>query len=735
MPDHGRPLELALRRDLVVAPQFFHGIEYLVVKDPLSLRYHRLRREEYDLLQLVDGRRSLQEIQRELQSRYAPQKLNLETMSNFVAAMHQAGLVDSELPGQAGPLLERRDKARRSRWLRRLAAPLSIRIRGIDPTWLFDRLYPCTRWCFTRPALATGGALILSALALFAVYHAEVLERLPSWEQFFTPTNLLLLLTLTAAIKVLHEFGHGLTCRHFGGEVHELGLMFLVFAPCLYCNVSDAWRLPKRARLAIGLAGIFVELNLAAAAAFGWWLSEPGLFNQLCLGTMFVSGVSTLLINGNPLMRYDGYFVLSDLLETPNLGEKSAAVVRRLFAQLCCGHKEAETLLPERRQKLLALYAVASAIYRVVLTFSITLFLMALARPYHLEYLARGYAVISLTGMLLPSLLRLRRFVTTTEALSLLARVRLGLSLASAAAIIALIGFYPLPRRVWSPLEIEPFASEHVYVDVAGRLQQVHYRPGELVPAGSVLAQLENVDLELEIARIQAQVREQEASLQSLRSERFFSPAAARQIPEREQLLAALQATLAEKRRESARLVLKAARTGVVYPPTEGNVQAAASQTELPNWSGLPTDPDNLGATLDEGTEYCRIGMPDRWQALLVVDQTEIEPIRLGQLVEIRLESAPEIVLQGSVDEISREEIQRSPRRLAHSAGGELASAKDRDGVERPLSATYQVHVTLPEASPFLRIGVRGTARIHVAPEPLAASLGRWLSRTFHFEL
>lgn len=735
MPDHGRPLELTFRRDLVVVRQFFDGRDHRVVKDPVSLRFHRLLREEYDLLRLLDGRRSLQQIQRELQTLHAPQKFNLESMSTFVASMHQAGLVDSELAGQARPLLERRDKLRRRRLLQWIRSPLSIRLRGIDPTPLFERLYPCIRWCFTRPALVAASLLILSALMLFAVYHAEVLKRLPTWQAFFTPTNLLLLLALTAAIKVLHELGHGLTCHHFGGEVPDLGLMFLVFAPCLYCNVSDAWRLPKHARLAIGAAGILVELVLASLAAFGWWLSQPGLFNQLCLGTMFVSGVSTVLINGNPLMRYDGYFLLSDLLETPNLAEKSSAVVRQFFAQLCFGHnQESDSLLPVRRRGLLAAYAVASTIYRIVLTLTITLFLVMLARPYNLEYLARGYAIVAFAGMLFPPLMRFRRFMLTSETRSKNARVRLVLSFAFATVIFVFLVFYPLPRRVWSPLELEPYRTEHVYVDVTGQLRHFYARPGDEVKAGSVIAKLENIDLDLEISRIKTQIEEHTAALLSLQSERFFNESAALEIPERKKMLSALRTSLLEKQRESDRLTLTAPQTGVFYPPTEFTTARTSSPDELPIWSGLPTDPKNLGATMEAGTQFCQVGMRDRWQALLVVDQTDVEPIRLGQRVEMRLESAPEVLLVGTVDEISHEEVRRSPRRLSHSAGGELASTTDGNGVERPISATYQVHVSLPDPSPALRIGVRGTARILVDPEPVAAGVVRWLARTFHFE-
>ncbi len=141
-----------------------------------------------------------------------------------------------------------------------------------------------------------------------------------------------------AVVKVLHELGHALTCKHFGGDCHEIGVLLLFFTPCLYCNVSDAWLFPgKWPRIAVSAAGIAVEVFLAAIATFLWWFSIPGVFNTLCLNIMIVCSLNTLLINGNPLLRYDGYYVLADLLDVPNLGQQSRWLLGRLLAGFFLG--------------------------------------------------------------------------------------------------------------------------------------------------------------------------------------------------------------------------------------------------------------------------------------------------------------------------------------------------------------------------------------------------------------
>jgi len=734
MPDASQPLALRKRPDLAISRETFGGREYVVVKDPLALRYFRLQEEEFALLEMLDGRRTLNEMRTVLEAKFAPRKFRVEDIAQFVGSMHQAGMIVSDGRGQGERLLARRRKSQRRAWLQKLVSPLSIKVRGIDPTPLFDVLYPCFRWCFTPLALLAFAVLIAAAGGLVAVHFDEFQRRLPTFHEFFTPGNMLALFGLIGAIKVVHEFGHGLTCRHYGGECHELGLMFLVFAPCLYCNVSDSWRLPKRQRIAVSAAGMIVELAIAAAAVFGWWYSAPGVFNQLCLGAMFVSGVNTVLINGNPLLRYDGYFILADLVETPNLAEKSSTVVRELVVRHGLGiDDEPSGLVPQHGRAWFALYAAASLAYRVVLTFSIFLFLMEWLRPMRLELAARTFGLMALAGLTAVPLWRGVKFFASGQVRERIRPAAAGSSLAVCAALAGLFLFLPLPQRVWGTLEIEPRDVQRLYVEVPGRLIDVAKAPGSRVEPGDVVARLENIDLELTIAELAGRAEAHWAQLESMRRSRFHDPTSALRIPELQKSLTAIEELLAERRAESARLTLTAARAGVVLPPPEAAQQS--DETELPTWSGLPTDKVNRAATLADGTLLCQIGDEHEWQALVAVDQTDVGLLKVGQEVEIRFDELPDFTVAAVVDEISRRELREAPRQLSNKAGGELATSTDARGVERPISPTYQVRVVLYDPEALLRIGLRGTARIHVPPASLGTRTARWLQRTFHFDL
>src|SRR5262249_10525062 len=162
-----------------------------------------------------------------------------------------------------------------------------------------------------------GAGFVLLALLLAITHFSQLCARLPGASHFFSLATITHLWIAVAVVKVLHELGHGLSCKAFGGEVHEMGFMLLCLAPCLYCDVSDSWTISgKWRRMFVGFAGMYVELLIAATATFLWWFTADSmLINRLCLSLMIVCSVNTLMLNGNPLLRYDGYYVLSDWLE------------------------------------------------------------------------------------------------------------------------------------------------------------------------------------------------------------------------------------------------------------------------------------------------------------------------------------------------------------------------------------------------------------------------------------
>ncbi len=731
----GTPLPLRRRGDLVVRRIWYQGQATWVVKDPLGLRYFRFQDQEYDVLQMLDGQTTLEQIYERLQAKYKNQRFSRAEVLRFVGTLHQNGLVVSTVPGQ-GPLLwHRRGKRQRQQWMERFANILAIRFRGVDPDRLLDGLNPWFGWFFSRTAVVLVLLFALVALGLVLVHFDQFQRRLPSFHEFFQLSNWPWILLALSFAKVLHELGHGLSCKRLGGECHEIGVMFLVLTPCLYCNVSDSWLLPNKwHRAAIGAAGMYVEIFLASVATFLWWFSEPDSWIHLfSLNLMLVCSVSTLLFNGNPLLRFDGYYVLSDVLDVPNLAQRSSTALRRVLARLVLGlPPRPDPFQPRRHVWLFVLYSIASTVYRWLVVFGILWFLTEVFRPYGLEVIGYLLALLSLVALVGIPLWRFVKFVRTPGALEEMKKLHVFFSLAVLGAVVAFLALVPLPYRVDCPLEVQPRASQTVYVVTPGQLASVEVAPGQRVQAGQVLARLENLDLDIQIAQLKHQLAQKQVQLQSLQRLRFSDPTAAAALPEVRETIAALEAQLKEKLQDRQRLVIRAPAAGVFIPPPWAD--PVRQEEQLPRWAGYPLEQANLNTWLEAGVVLGHIATPGQWEAVLVVDQSEVELVRLGDPVEMMLDAYPGRVISAQVDRLSSERIETASLRLSAQGGGELETRQGPQGTPRPVHTAYQaVCYFRPEPDMKLRLGLRGHGRVAVRPMTCLERFWRFVQQTFRF--
>ena len=741
-----RALPIRRRPDLVSRQSRFQGTTYWVVKDPVGLNYFYFHEEEYAILQMLDGQTSLDAIKERFESRFPPQKITLEDLQQFLGMLHHGGLVLSEIPGQGQELLQRRRERRRKELLGRVTNVLCIRFKGFDPERLLNWLYPRVRWFFSLTALVLCVLLAASALTLVMVHFDDFRSRLPDFNQFFSVRNAFLLAVVLGITKVLHEFGHGLACKHFGGECHEMGIMILVLTPCLYCNVSDSWLLPSKwHRAAIGAAGMYVEIVLASIATFLWWFSDPGLLNHLCLNVMFIASVSTIIFNGNPLLRYDGYFILADLLEIPNLRQKATTILSRKAGHWFLGIEPPEDPdLPQRRQGLFALYTVAAVLYRWFILFSILFFLYKVFEPARLKIIGQAIALVSITSLVGMPLYQLGKFFYVPGRLEKVKRPRLCASLALLGLMVLGVLFIRFPRHVICTLQIQPRDAAAVYIQVAGTLDCISVKPGDPVTPGQTLAQLRNADVDLRIAELVRRRDRYETRLANVKWQQYRDPQAAAEVLQLEEALQTVEDQLQKRRDDRKWLELTAPTGGVVLAPpwTEAREDLDG---QLPGWSATPLEPRNLGCLLEEGTLFCQVGDPQRMEAILVIDQADIELVRKGQEVRILLDellgqpiahnTAGGEAVALSIAQIAQRDLMISPKRLSTKAGGDLPTRTDPGGMERPMSASYQASVPIDDPDGLLRSGLRGTARIRVDNASLGARLWRLAMQTINFRL
>jgi putative peptide zinc metalloprotease protein len=732
-----RPLTLRMRPDLNARRHRYHGRTFWVVKEPVGLNYFRFHDEEFAILCMLDGRSSLDDIKEEFETQFTPQKITYHDLLQFVGMLHRSGLVISEVTGQGHQLVKRRNEKKFRELMGKLSNVFALRFRGVDPERFLNWLYQYTGWFFRWYTVLVVLGLALAALSLVAVNFDEFHRKLPAFHQFFGPKNWFYLGITMATVKVLHEFGHGLSCKHFGGECHELGAMMLVFTPALYCNVSDSWMLPNKwHRAAIGAAGMYVELFLASCATFLWWYSLPGLLNSICLSVMFICSVSTVVFNGNPLLRFDGYYILMDILEIPNLRQKSTEITRRFFVWLCLGIEQPENpFLPHQYQWAFGAYTIAAVIYRWLVVFSIVFFLNRVFEPYGLKIVGQIMALAGFVGLIVQPLWALFKFFWTPGSMTKMKKERLAATIGVVAAAVLFVFVVPLPFSVKCTFEIQPREGHQVYPVVPGIEEAAYVKPGQHVEAGQPIMDLYNADLKLQVMDLEGRYRQADEAYNVLFDQRYLDAGAVDQLDSARVVRDSTKQQYEEKRREYEKLKITAPASGTIIPPPSRMDKMSKSQGKLPTWEGTPFDERNRGALLSPTDLICQIGDPTQMDAVLIIDQAYIDLVREGQKVRVLLEAYTGKAYETKVEEIASTEVKVVPRGMSTQASGRLETKADPSGQMRPLNTSYQARAPLTEVPSALEAGMQGQARIYTGWQTVFSRASRYVAKTFHFDL
>jgi putative peptide zinc metalloprotease protein len=681
------------------------------------LRYFRFCREEFAVLEMLDGTSPLEELRDRFERLFPPRRMTTARLQDFLSQLYRSSLLLSDDAGQAVLLLERNVQQRQDRRKQFWSNLLAIRFRGFDPDELLDWLQAKTNWCFSPLFLAACAVLMATAALLLLVHAAEFRAKLPTSANFMSASNLLWLAATLSVIKVLHELGHAMTCKHFGGECHEMGVMLLLFAPCLYCNVTDSWMLCDRwQRVAISAAGILVECFLAALAVFGWWITQPGLLQSLCVNVILVCTVGTIVFNANPLMRYDGYFILSDLWGKPNLWQESRTAVRRMFAERVFGIDADARLVQDGRETPMIIYGLSSMAYQLAVVGAAILFLYRALEPKGLGLLAHllGVGVVAgATATWIPALARYGSNPTFwRQASPLRMAAAAGMFLALAFAFL----YMPFPSSVRAPALAYAEGAEHIYVSTPGTLVRT-VSAGTTVRVGQELAQLTDFHLESDVRRLSSERGRSRTRVANLEVRAAVDADAASELVVAREMCADIERQLHARRKDKEGLTLKASIDGQVIPPPSIWDRSEGDQM-LPSWTGTPLESSNLQCFLERGMLLCLVGNPRRQEAIVFVDETDVQLIRPGQRVRIRFDSGPTAFLDGKVVEVAEGDVHFVPPELI--AEKDLASRTVASGNRRPIRTTYQVRVTLDKSGDLSILpGARGTAKIAVEPQTL----------------
>lgn len=669
-----------LRAGVRVTRQRFRGRLWYLFHDPTSTSHYRMSRPAYAFAGLLDGRRSVQEAWQVAHEQLGDEAPTQDEAITVLGQMHTSNLLHSEMPGDAELLLRRRTRARHREMRGYLLNILFARFRIADPDALLTALRPLLGPLFSVSGLI-GWLVLVTLGVVVASVHGDRLGS--AWMTLFSPENLVLLYAASVLGKLLHETAHGVACKQMqyregatesSSGVHAVGVMLLVLVPFPYIDASSAWTLRSRARRAVvGAAGMMSDLALASVAMVVWArTSGDSLLNALALNVAFVSSISSLVFNANPLMRFDGYYILTDLIGQPNLYQRSRETLMRLLRRWLYGVRDEPVQTISRSETVgLTMYAVAAAVYRVFITVAIISMIatqwFALALP---------LAAVAVFAFMVWPVLKLIGFLANSSQLCRVRARAVGVTTAITLAVLGIGGGVPVPDRVRATGIVEPMSATEVYTRSPGFVSEMVPPMSEVAPGEPVLT-LENAELSAQIMATEARLRSLE-----LNRKRAAGDDPAAEIAFAEQV-SALRARLDDLRMRESALQVEPMTRGV-WMPTNAELRKGV-YVERAALLGRVIDPERL-----------RIRVPITQRESGVADESH-------EIVEIRVRGIADRVLRASRSHVMR--------------------------TEEGASAPFQVLVVLDVGS-ALRVGQRVEVRMSASSKPILTQVARAVRQT-----
>ena len=715
-------LKPRLRATVQVFRQHFRGQMWHVVQDPSSNQFSRLTESAYHFVALLDGRRTIADSWQICNDELGDAAPTQGEAIQLLGQLYAANLIQAELPVDAEGLFNRYKKRVNREVKGYLTNLLFIRIPLFDPDNILNEFLPAVGWAFSWIG-ATLLAMLISVAGYFVIGRAD--ELVSSAKNILDPSGLPLLFVSFWMVKIIHEFGHCFSCKKFGkesgtgGEVHTLGVMFLVFTPLPYMDASSSWAFRQKwHRVIVGMGGMLVELVVASLAAIVWAYTSPGTVHAIAYNIMFIASVSTLLFNANPLLRFDGYYILSDILEIPNLNPRSKQYLYYLVRKYAWGVKNARCPAHTHGERVwFVFYGIASTLYRVVIVTGILLFITS-----QLPFIGMIFAGVAIFGWVFVPIGKLIKYLTTNSELMRTRGRAMGSVVGTLVLIVISVGIIPAPDRNKIEGVVEPVELAFVYPLADGFIQEVMLSDRYVDPDTDILIKAENPALEAELAKLIAQRDSYMAKMRQAETEDVATARSyARAIKARER-------KIADVRDQIALLELP--------PPIAGR------------WIS-PNIERFKGAYVKRG-EKIGLVASDEVEILAVIKQEisaqVFDEIEIGAEVEIRVKGSPDLEWTGRIVEILPSGQKMLPSRaLGYAIGGTMQTVSDdRDGI-RTVSPFFEIRIS-PDKDGKIAIeggreikllaGQRVMVRLSMSSKPLARQWWRLIlqlvQRRFH---
>ncbi len=696
-------LHLKLRSTVDVQRQFYRGEKWYVLRDPFNNRFFRVQPSAYDFIMRLQPDRTVEEVWIAGMKEFPETAPGQADVVMLLGQLYSMNLLETEVSPDTRQIFSRYSTNRRKELLSRLMNIMFIRLPLFDPEKLLTRF----SWLIHRILSVPGAVVWFITLCWAAKLVADNADiAFDSAQAVLASDNLFLLYLGLIFVKAFHELGHAAVCHRYGGEVHTMGLMFMIFTPLPYMDATSSWGFRSRwQRAFVGAAGMLAELFVASLAAIYWAISAQGPLHSLAYNIMFVASVSTLLFNANPLLRLDGYYILSDLLDIPNLHIRSTEHLKYLLEHFLFKYSGARPSAKNRRETIeLSLYGFLSAIYKVVIFLGITLFVAD-------KWLILGtlLAIVGVvTGVLLPTIKFISYLFVDARLMQCRRRI-IALSTLLLAVVTVLTVFIPFPHNVSAPGVVESFPDIKVVNMASGYVNEYLVKPGEYVVAGQPLVRLESRALDFEVKAAESRVAEMR-----VRERQALGKRIADLKPVLKELQAA-QASFADLQLNKTELIVRARANGIWIPANKESVS---------------------GLWVERGRYLGDIVGGDRFRFAAVVPQEEASEVFQAAVksVEVRLwGEAYRSIRANEVRLIPYQHEKLPSPALGLQGGGNVpVIATSQQGNDNAAEPFFLVNALLePNSGVHLLHGRSGNIRFTLAPEPLLFQWSRYLYQLF----
>lgn len=683
-------LKPRLRSHTEVHRHHYRGQRWYVLQDHSSGRYHRLSPAAYYLVAQMDGHRTFQEIWDRAVEHLGDDAPTQEEMIRLAGQLHTSDTLLCDVPPDTLELFSRHrlhEKMKLKQWF---WSPLSIRFPLLNPERFLTRWQNVVRPLFGWFGFTLWLTIIGYAVFLAGVHWGGLTENLA--DRVMTPENLLILWLVYPVVKLIHEFGHAFATKVWGGEVHEMGIMLLVFIPVPYVEASSASAFSEKSRrLVVDAAGIMVELFLAAIALFVWVNVEHGIVHAIAYNVILIGSISTLLFNGNPLLRFDGYYFLADAIEIPNLGTRSTHYLGYLFQHYLFGVKHVNSPASSLGERLwFFFYGILSFCYRLFIMSVIVLFVAS-------KFFIVGVvlAIWAMITMLVVPLWKKVDFLVRSPAIS---GHRLRAIALSGMLVVSLAWFIfrvPFPYATRAEGVIWPPEQSLVRVGTAGFCKEILLKPSQRVKKGQPIAINEDPLLVAEKKILQKELKELKARYMALR----FEDRTQAEIKKEEMMAVRAQLHRMEEREDQ--LVVRSPMDGIlILPQSQDMDDRFMKKGQL------------LGYVVNYPLRTVRVVVPQD-RIGLVKDLTRGVQVRAAERISRVYPARVKREVPAATEKLPS-------MALGLPGGGEVAVDPGDEKGTKAFNSVFQLDLEIPKEAGIRNIGERVYVRFDHGRVPLA---------------